>query len=116
MITPLAENLFTISDVLSRKECEELIERGEGIGFEAATVAVSSGPRLMSNVRNNDRATFDDPNLANLLWERIEKDVPEEIDGSIAVGLNERLRFYRYDPSQRFNAHRDGIVERSPRE
>jgi len=116
MITPLAENLFTISDVLSLKECEDLIARGEGIGFEAATVAVSSGPRLMSNVRNNDRVTFDDPSLANLLWERIKDNVPGEIDGAVAAGLNERLRFYRYDPSQRFNAHRDGVVERSARE
>ena len=34
----LAENLWTVTELLTPGECEQLIARGEGIGFEAATV------------------------------------------------------------------------------
>jgi predicted 2-oxoglutarate/Fe(II)-dependent dioxygenase YbiX len=116
MRSDLADQLFTVSELLTPDECGRLIERGEGMGFEAASVAMASGARVLPNVRNNDRVTFDDAELAAWLWERVREHVPAEIEGTVAVGLNERLRFYRYDPSQRFNAHRDGAVERSPTE
>jgi hypothetical protein len=86
------------------------------MGFEAASVATASGARMMTNLRNNDRSTFEDPALTALLWERVRPHVASPLAHSTAVGLNERLRIYRYDPSQRFNAHRDGVVERSPSE
>src|SRR6266478_229151 len=116
MKTVIAENIFTVARVLSAEECQQFIERGETMGFEAATVSLADGPRMVTAVRNNDRAIFDDPELARMLWERVGSEVPLTIDGAIAVGLNERFRYYRYDPSQRFNAHRDGSVERSPTE
>lgn len=116
MRTDYADNLFTIASFLSPEECRELIERGEGIGFEPATVAVASGARLMTNVRNNDRVTFDDPVLAEQLWDRARPYLPAQLGGATAIGFNERLRFYRYDASQKFNAHRDGTVERSATE
>lgn len=112
----LAENLFNLPNLLTPAECEQLIARGEAMGFEAASVATRSGPQMLTTVRNNDRVTFDDPALAEQLWQRLREHVPAEMDGAVAVGLNERLRFYRYDPSQRFKGHRDGVVERSPTE
>jgi hypothetical protein len=114
--TDIAENLFTVGNLLTPDECQRLIDRGEGMGFEAASVAMASGARVMTNVRKNDRVTFDDPALAAWLWGRVQPHVPRTLGGSVAAGLNERLRFYRYDPSQKFNAHRDGVVERSPTE
>lgn len=36
--------------------------------------------------------------------------VPE---GWAASGINERLRFYRYEPGQRFAFHQDGFYQRS---
>jgi len=113
--TEIAENLFTVAALLTPEECRQLIDRGEGIGFEAASVATTAGTKMMTNVRNNDRATFDDPKLATDLWERVKPHLPP-LGAATAIGLNERLRFYRYDPSQRFHAHRDGVVERSPTE
>lgn len=112
----LAEHLFTVTGLLTPAECAELIALGERLGFEAASVATAGGLQMMPGVRNNDRVTFDDPALTDWLWQRVKPYVPPEIDGCVAVGLNEPLRFYRYDPSQRFNAHRDGVVERSPTE
>ena len=32
--------------------------------------------------------------------------------GSTAVGVNERIRFYRYDPGQQFDWHTDGFFRR----
>lgn len=61
MRTDIAENLFTTAGLLTADECRRLIERGEGLGFEAASVAMAEGPRMVTAVRNNDRATFDDP-------------------------------------------------------
>ena len=37
----------------------------------------------------------------------IEWSNPETIEGWRAVGVNERLRFYRYDPGQQFDWHTD---------
>lgn len=110
----IAEHLFTVTDLLAPAECQELIARGEAMGFEAASVAMAAGTRMMPGVRNNDRVTFDNPELAEWLWHRLRAHVAPEIDGATAAGLNDRLRFYRYDPSQRFHAHRDGVVARSP--
>ncbi|CAF0911396.1 unnamed protein product [Rotaria sp. Silwood1] len=53
---------------------------------------------LMTDVRNNDRCIIDDVNMANILFE---------------LGLNERLRFLRYDPGQQFKGHMDGVYQRS---
>jgi predicted 2-oxoglutarate/Fe(II)-dependent dioxygenase YbiX len=109
-VTALDPEIFTVEDVLDRAECRELIERGEALGFQAATVPLEYGPTVMPGVRNNERVLFDDRALADALWERVRELVPPEIDGWRAHRLNDRLRFYRYDPGQRFKRHKDGIV------
>jgi len=106
----LAQGIFTVSGIFTPEECRDLIAYGEGLGFEAAAVTTTAGPKMMPDLRNNDRAMFDDPVFAESVWERVRSFVPAEIDGRAAVGLGERFRFYRYDPGQRFNAHRDGVV------
>jgi hypothetical protein len=63
---------------------------------------------MAPNVRSNDRVILDDEERAADLWRRIADYVPVTIDRWTAIGLNERLRFYRYDPGQRFAPHRDG--------
>ena len=88
-----------------------MIARGEALGFEAASVATSSGPQMMPALRNNDRATFEDDAFARSVWKRIRPHVPAEWEGARATGLNPRFRFYRYDPGQRFKRHKDGVVE-----
>ncbi|MES2459440.1 MAG: 2OG-Fe(II) oxygenase [Armatimonadota bacterium] len=109
-ISVLDTDIFTVADIFTDENCRELIAKGEALGFEAATVQLSSGPKMMTNVRNNDRVTFDDFDFADEIWQRIKGTIPAEIDGWEAVRLNERFRFYRYDPEQRFKRHKDGIV------
>ena len=41
MINVIAESLFTVPNILTPQECAEFIERGEGIGFESATVSTT---------------------------------------------------------------------------
>ena len=109
-VTVLDPDIFTISDLFTPDECRALIERGEAMGFEAATVRTHGGPQMMTAVRNNDRAVFDDPAMAESVWERVKAFVPAEIDGCRATGLYPEFRYYRYDPGQRFKRHKDGSV------
>jgi hypothetical protein len=67
---------------------------------------------MRPDIRDNDRAAFTDAGLAASLWERCRPFVPQVLEGGVAFGLDEGFRFYRYDPGQRFNAHRDGVVLR----
>jgi len=67
---------------------------------------------MMKDVRNNSRVMVDDPNLAQLVWERARLYVPNTIAAHRAVGVNERFRFYRYEPRQSFRWHRDGYFAR----
>ena len=110
----LANNVFTVSGLLSADECEALIDRGEQIGFQVAAVRTATGPQMRTGIRDNDRAEFTDPELASKLWLRCSEFVPLEFEGGSAVGLDENFRFYRYDVGQRFKRHMDGVVERSP--
>ncbi|MBM0104381.1 2OG-Fe(II) oxygenase [Steroidobacter sp. S1-65] len=103
----LAPGIFTISDVLGADECRQLIARAERRGFHAATVDAIDGPRLDKDMRNNDRAIEDDFDLARRLWSRVRKFVPRTL-GTRVRGLNERFRYYRYTPGQRFDWHFDG--------
>jgi predicted 2-oxoglutarate/Fe(II)-dependent dioxygenase YbiX len=110
-ITQLDPEIWTVSEFLTPDECEHLIARGEALGFEAASVRTSGGPQMLTQVRNNDRVVFDDPELAASLWERVKDMLPEAIEGCRPSGLYEQFRFYRYDPGQRFKRHKDGAVE-----
>jgi predicted 2-oxoglutarate/Fe(II)-dependent dioxygenase YbiX len=40
--------------------------------------------------------------------------VPYSLDGGTPIGMDDGFRFYRYEAGQRFNAHKDGVVVRSP--
>jgi predicted 2-oxoglutarate/Fe(II)-dependent dioxygenase YbiX len=113
MKSVLAENVFTVAGVLTAAECRDLIARGEAVGFERAAVRTAAGPQMRPGIRDNDRAEFNDPDLAAALWQRCRAFVPPELETGTAAGLDDNFRFYRYDPGQRFKRHKDGVVERS---
>lgn len=108
----LTDEVFGVADFLSPAECAKYIELSESFGYEEALVTSPSGQVLRSDVRNNQRVVFDDPELAEELWHRIEDFVPAAMEAYRAVGVNERFRFYRYEPGQQFNWHQDGPFER----
>ena len=103
------DDIFTVSNVFGHDECIDLIARAESIGFEAASVRTSSGPQMMTHIRNNDRVDFNDAELASEMWERIRSFLPA-LDGQNACSVDSHLRIYRYFPGQQFKRHKDGAV------
>ena len=110
-VVALDTDIFTVADVFDAGACRELIARGEGLGFEAASVATAAGAQMLTHIRNNDRVTWEDAAFTADLWSRVRAYVPQEMNGFGVVGLNPRLRFYRYDVGQRFKRHQDGRVQ-----
>lgn len=110
---------FTIPEFLSPAECDAWIACCEAEGFEEAPVTTAVGPVYMPEARNNTRVMLDDVPRAEGLWGRLKPYVyaADRRDGLWRpVGLNERLRFYRYTPGQVFRWHRDGAFVRSANE
>jgi hypothetical protein len=109
----ITDRIFTVSEFFSPHECDSYIELAESMGFEDAPINTSLGPLIRKDVRNNTRVILDDPDRANDLWSRIPDYVPHRIGDWQICGVNERLRFYRYDTGQQFDWHYDGYFERT---
>lgn len=106
----------TLDRVLSRQECAALVAEAEATGFHDAPITTSMGFLMVPDVRNNTRVMVDDEVRARWLWERMRSWIPTEHRGARVVGLNERLRYYRYRPGQYFEWHLDGPFRRSAEE
>lgn len=107
----------TIDHVFSEQECRALIDRIEREGPQAAPISTAHGAVMRPDVRNNDRVMLDDPATSELLFNRLRSQLPPVLESEWElVGLNERLRFYRYRPGQRFAPHFDGCFRRSDAE
>lgn len=104
---------FTVDGVYTPDECAALVAWAEAQGFDSAPVTTRLGMVHLPGVRNNTRVMVDDAERAAALWQRIRAHVPAELGGWRAVGLNERLRIYRYTPGRYFRRHRDGAYARS---
>src|SRR5215510_11762310 len=96
------DDLFVVHDFLSLEECEQYIALAESVGFDDAPITSFSGPVMRKDIRNNDRVMIDDMSLAVAIWERLQPFIPERVRFWLPIGLNERFRFYRYDPGQQF--------------
>lgn len=107
------EDIFTVKSILSDEYCDQLITDSEKLGYVDAPITTAGGPVMAKDIRNNRRVIYDDFELAENLWEIVKPFVPAEFNEKTAIGLNERFRFYRYDPGQRFNWHYDGCYRRS---
>jgi predicted 2-oxoglutarate/Fe(II)-dependent dioxygenase YbiX len=105
--------IWTISDFLSSRQCEDLVIFSEQLGYDEAEVSLPSGAKMMKSLRNNERLLYTDAALAAQYWERLQPFCPAQIDGTIAIGLNEQFRFYKYEPGQRFKRHIDGRFKRN---
>src|SRR5215470_14798948 len=104
----IGDGIYAVSNIFSSEECQQHIRRCEDIGFEPASLSIFGGAVRRPGIRNNDRVILDDPSLATEIWARIASLLPSEVENRIAIGLNERFRFYRYDVGQKFALHFDG--------
>lgn len=113
----LEKAVFVLRDFLSPEECLGQIALTEGDGYIPAGLTVGPDRYVQApEIRNNDRVIRDDPELSNALWQRAAPFTPTELDEWAAVGLNERFRYYRYQPGQRFAPHYDGKFRRDSHE
>lgn len=101
------KDAFTLSNVLSRCECERLVYLSECHGYARMKCAAGK-------YRTNTRVIFDDVAFADMLFERIKRFLPKtyRVHGKTweLCGLNPRLRFCKYVAGQRFNMHCDKRV------
>ena len=118
---PVREHVWTVDDFWSAAECAAMIARAESIGFDEAPITTAMGAVMRKDVRNNERAMFEDHALASALFAKArahapatlrERHAPPDAPAWRAVGLNERFRVYRYHVGQRFSPHFDGCFIR----
>ncbi|OON66917.1 prolyl hydroxylase family protein [Hymenobacter sp. CRA2] len=112
----LAESIYLMEDFLTKKECLDYIVLSEKLGFEPAKVNTSGGARLVPGIRNNNRAFYKSEELAQTLWEKAQEFIPTPFGHSVATGLNELFRFYRYQRGHQFRGHFDESYARSSTE
>lgn len=102
-------------DIPMRFETEPLLWRVDAVFTPSECAAFidfieRSSPALATNnplYRNQDRVMLDDPAAAADLLRRLRPHLQENVGTLRLVGINERLRFYRYRPGQRFEPHMD---------
>lgn len=111
-----------VHEVFTPEECHAMIQRAECQGFEAALVNTGGGTQhLMNDYRKSKRVIIDDPIAAEDIWQRVCRITRDERllrapwcnREMHAVGLNERLRFLKYNPGDFFASHYDGSYMRS---
>lgn len=108
----LERYVLEIQDFLTGEQCLDLVSEFEAKGFEQALVNTQSGAELRPEIRNNDRLIEDNQELADKLWARLQPYTISPFKNRVAIGLNERLRVYRYGAEQKFDWHQDGFFER----
>jgi predicted 2-oxoglutarate/Fe(II)-dependent dioxygenase YbiX len=112
----VTDKIFTISQVLTAGQCSEFIQNSEFQGYDEAPITTLGAFVMRKDVRNNTRVMVDDPVTADYIWEKIAPYISASIAGWQAIGLNERIRFYRYDAGQYFTWHYDGCFLRNDEE
>jgi predicted 2-oxoglutarate/Fe(II)-dependent dioxygenase YbiX len=106
-------DIFVVRDFLTPDECLDFITAGETAGFGEAPITMGAGFVLRKDIRDNDRAMVDDPDLAARLFERLRPFLPPQFIVWEPAGLNERFRYYRYTRGQKFDWHMDGAYRRA---
>jgi len=109
----LGDGIWLIRNFSDASECEALIRHAEAKDFEAASITAAGGTEVDTAIRNNARIIEDDFARASMLWERVRAYLPPFLSGRQAIGVNERFRFYRYDPGERFAGHEDAPFRRA---
>lgn len=108
----ISSKIWMLEDVLSATECADYIAVSEIIGYEPSPIMTREGFGHCPEVRNNARIVLYDAATCRDLWARIVDKLPSSIEQLIPIGLNERLRFYRYGPGEHFAPHQDGYFWR----
>lgn len=85
-------------------------------GYELAPLNAGDTAMFHTEIRNNGRVLWDDKAFANNLYHRVRTHLPAKLEGRPLLGLNERVRFYRYQQGESFAPHHDFPFERNAAE
>ena len=100
---PGVQGAFTLKNVLSAHECEQIRELSLAMGYQPEP-SKSSGRPLRSNC---NLLWCADDSLWQPIFQRVLPYLPS-IDGGGPLGLNQRCRLYRYEDGDTFGMHHDG--------
>jgi len=120
--------IHEVKSVLSESECIQLITEAEKCGFQPSPPSGGGhGQTPRTGARTSQFYVKDNPQLADILWERVKQFVPENLRkikpvpymNSVTkgnefkpIGVNEHMRFYKYDPGQYILKHDDYRMSR----
>jgi len=100
----------TVDNLLSQKQCDELIAFSEQ--FEWGIFGSTRYKKPTPRTRKVWRVLVDCPSLANTIFNLIKDYLPQTIKQCSLVGLNFRFRFLKYDdPGMHHKDHRDKYYE-----
>ncbi len=91
--------MWVVDDVYTPEECAQRVSL-----IEERAPARSS---VNTGYRDQDRVMIDDHAAAADLFTRLAPSLPERLGPFELLRLNERFRYYRYAPGQRFSPHMD---------
>ena len=95
---------FVLTNILTKEECEILINSSEESGFQDAKEYCH-----LYKTRLNDRLMCDDKDFSELLWQRTKKFLPTSIKKESKKWnlsyMNERWRFCKYTKGHYFGPH-----------
>ncbi len=111
--TELHPQIFVIENFLTDEECDHYIELMKDKVFEEAKINVGGRQMMSKGVRNNDRLMIFNKYMAEDLFQRVKKFLPEKVGIYNLFGFNEMFRIYKYTEGQLFRMHRDGSYERN---
>lgn len=111
VFSKVEEGIFVANSFLSPVETDQYIQVSEYEGYKPADVDVHGERQMLTMIRDNDRVDLQSMEIAESLWQRIDKSTLPVIDNLIASGLTPYLRFYRYQGDQKFQLHKDGSKE-----
>ncbi|KAG0043143.1 hypothetical protein BGZ83_011780 [Gryganskiella cystojenkinii] len=104
----------TAQSIITPQECQAMIDRSEQIGYEVALVNTGSGEGVrVPGYRDGYRCIIDDKEFVAELWKRVQAYIPEVYEDRPRIEMNERLRFLRYGPGDKFEPHMDGEYRRT---
>ena len=108
---------IVLENVFSSDECKAMVCESECKGYDTALLNKGGGrEELETKIRKSQRCIIDKIEYADTIWARVKDFVPtcwkHRKEDWHVVGLNERLRFLRYNPGDYFIPHFDGTYER----
>jgi hypothetical protein len=122
------DRIHSIKNIFTPDECNYLIQIAENAGFNPSPPSGGGhGQTPRTGARTSQFYVKDDTEIANKIWDRLKSYVPKNLrsikevpymnsvtkgDEYKPIGVNDHIRFYKYDPGQFILKHDDYRMSR----